>query len=529
MTVDKGRGALDLPGWLAYPARLGAPIFRRANWPRRGGRRHRPSDILLPQGYRAEVVAASLTAPVHVSFGPDGFAYVAEAGHHTAQPPRVVRVDVRTGEKRVHVEVPKSRWTVTGALTGSAWVDDALVLTNTDSVARVTADGTVEDIVSGLPGHGDHQVNHPIVGPDGKLYFGVGSATNWGVVGPDNFTFGWLSDHPDTHDVPARDITLAGTNFEYGDVVNNPLNKIRTGAFVPYGTETIAGHVIPGDVKANGAILRCRPDGSELEVVAWGLRNPYGLAFDAAGRLFATEHGGDDRGPRQILNDPDDLYEIREGAWYGWPDFASGVRLDDPHWGEKGQGREPVLAEFPDPEPPKPVVSFEPHVAANGLAIAPGGDFGFEGQAFVALFGDLAPITTARVATPRGYKIVRVDLEARRMVDFAVNRIQGPASKLPHGGFERPSHCAFGPDGALYVVDWGEMDIAPESAGVKVQHGSGTLWRIVRTSERAGEVPPPQTEVPFYAAQYATWAGAAGVAVIGVALLVRRAIRRRRK
>ena len=529
MTVERARGALDLPSWLGYLTRPGAGLFRRANWPRRGRRRHRPGDILLPQGYVAEVVATELTSAVHVTFGPDGMAYVAEAGHHTADPPRIWRIDPDSGEKEVHFTLPRERWVITGALTGATWVDDELIITHTDSVSRVRTDGTLDDIVSDLPGRGDHQVNHPLLGPDRRLYFGVGSATNWGVVGPDSFTFGWLADNPDVHDVPARDVRLAGRNYEYRDVLRNPLSTVRTGAFVPYGTETGPGEVIPGDVKASGAILRCRPDGSELEVFAWGLRNPYGIAFDGSGRLFATEHGGDDRGPRQIVGDPDDLYEVQQGAWYGWPDFASGIPLDDPYWGDKGQGREPVLAEFPDPEPPKPVVTFEPHVAANGIAISPAGEFGFEGQAFVAFFGDLAPVTTARLATPRGYKIARVDLERRRVADFAVNRFQGPASKLPHRGFERPSHCTFGPDGALYVVDWGEMDIAPESAGVKVQHESGTLWRIRRNGGPAGEEPPKPNEVPFYLAQYATWAGAAAVGIVAITWLLRRALRTRKR
>lgn len=60
---------------------------------------------------------------------------------------------------------------------------------------------------------------------------------------------------------------------------------------------------------------------------------------------------------------------------------------------------------------------------------------------------------------------MRVDRNLRRVVDFAVNRIEGPASKLPHAGFERPAHCQFGPDPdegtALYVVDWGEIELAP--------------------------------------------------------------------
>jgi glucose/arabinose dehydrogenase len=235
----------------------------------------------------------------------------------------------------------------------------------------------------------------------------------------------------------------------------------------------------------------------------------------------------DNRSQRQIVGDFDDLCLIEDGRWYGWPDFASGIRLDDPRWSDGGQGREPVPAEFPDSEPPVPVVSFPPHAAANGIASSPGGEFGFDGQAFVAVFGDLAPITTPRLATPVGFKIVRVDLEQRSIVDFAVNRIQEPASKLPHEGFERPSHCAFGPDGALYVTDFGEIDIAPEKAGIRVKAGSGSLWRIRReVSEAAGIEPAQPTVIPFYAAQYAAWAALVGGAIAAIALILRRAFRR---
>ena len=201
------------------------------------------------------------------------------------------------------------------------------------------------------------------------------------------------------------DVVLAGRNYEDRNVLGDLKETVRTGAFVPFGTETEPGQVIPGSVKASGAILRCDPDGGNLEVFAWGLRNPYGLAFAPNGSgLYATEHGMDNRSARHIVGDFDDLYRIDKGRWYGWPDFASGIRLDDPRWGDGGQGREPVLAEFPETDPPSPVVSFPPHSAANGLAISPGGTFGFGGQAFVALFGDLAPITTPRLAAPVGFK-----------------------------------------------------------------------------------------------------------------------------
>jgi glucose/arabinose dehydrogenase len=333
------------------------------------------------------------------------------------------------------------------------------------------------------------------------------------VVGADNFAYEWLARYPEFHDVPARDIILAGRNYEDRNVLGNVMMTVRTGAYAAFGTETQAGQVIKGSPKCTGAILRCAPDGGELEVVAWGLRNPYGVAFHPDGRLFATEHGIDERGRRFIVGDPDDLYEIQYGAWYGWPDFAAGVRLDDVRWGTGGRDRDPVLAEHPDPDPPKPVVTFEPHSGANGLAFSNDPCFGFVGNAFVALFGDLAPITTHHQAAPAGFKVVRLDPEAREVMDFAVNRISGPQSKLPHLGFERPSHCAFGPDGALYVVDWGEIQIAPERGGVRTKQGTGTLWRIRRMGERSGERPPRPLVVPLYTLQYlGILAGVVGLA-----------------
>ena len=527
MTVSTGkepgrRATIDLPSWLAYAYAPILPVLKRAIRLRRAGRRgHNPRDILLPQGYAAEVVTTGLNTPVHCCFDDRGFCYVIECGHKVEAKPRILKVDVSTGTYQTFFEWPAERWIKTGAVTGACWHQGALYVANTDTLSRIGPDGQLEDIVTGLPGKGDHQTNYPVVGPDGKLYWGQGSATNAGVVGADNFAYEWLPKSPDFCDVPARDITLAGRNYEYRNVLGNLAETVRCGAYVPFGTETHPGQVIKGSTRCTGAILRCEPDGSQLEVVAWGLRNPYGLAFHPDGRLFATEHGIDERGRRQIVRDLDDFYEIRPGEWYGWPDFASGIRLDDPRWGEGGAGREPVLAAHPNPTPPKPLVSFEPHAASNGVDFSRDERFGFVNDAFVALFGDLAPVTTPRQVVPAGFKVVRVDMRTRRVVDFAVNRIAGPASKLPHEGFERPSHCAFGPDGALYVVDWGEIEIAPEAGGVRMVAGTGALWRIRRTTEPAGERPPEPIRVPLYPLQYLLM-GAGALGLAGAAWLIGR-------
>jgi glucose/arabinose dehydrogenase len=462
-------------------------------------------------------VATGFNTPVHCTFDDRGSCYVVECGHKVEAKPRILKVDLQTGQYETFFAWPQERWTKTGAVTGACWRQRYLYVTNTDTLSRIGPDGSLEDLVTGLPGLGDHQTNYPVVGPDGRLYFGVGSATNAGVVGADNFAYEWLQYCPEFHDVPAQVVRLVGRNYEFRNVLGNLAETVRSGAYAPFGTPTEPGQVVKGNVKCSGAVLRCDVDGSNLEVVAWGLRNPYGSAFHPDGRLFMTEHGIDERGGRYIVGDLDDLYEIQEGAWYGWPDFASGLPLDDPHWGTGGQGREPVLAEHPDPNPPKPVVSFEPHAGANGVSFSADKRFGFVGDAFVALFGDLAPVTTPRLAAPAGFKVVRVDMQKHEVVDFAVNRIAGPASKLPHAGFERPSHCAFGPDGALYIVDWGEIEIAPEVGGVRMQQGTGTLWRIRRTEGPQGDKPPRPAVFPLYVLQLlALVAGAAALAALGL-------------
>ena len=140
-------------------------------------------------------------------------------------------------------------------------------------------------------------------------------------------------------------------------------------------------------------------------------------------------------------------------------------------------------------------MSFTAHAAANGFDFAADERFGFPGDAFVACFGDAAPVTTRRIV-PAGFKVVRIDMARRQVVDFAVNRIAGGASILPHNGFERPVDCRFGPDGSLYVVDWGEMVPAPERGGVEIRLGMGLLWRIRRTATDHGELPPKPLVLP---------------------------------
>lgn len=440
------------------------------------------SDVAVPPGYRVEAVATGLTFPTAVVMDDADHIYIVEAGYSYGEvftTPRLLRLE-RDGKKTEIAHGTSGPWTGASFHGGHFYIAES---GTPGRILEIGAEGAMRVVVDNLPARADHFTTRPVVGRDGWLYFGQGSATNSAVVGEDNLRMGWLKRQPATHDIPCRDIILAGENFETPDLLKpGAKEQAKTGAYVAFGTATRAGQVIPGQVPCTSAIMRSPLSGSAPELVAWGFRHPYGIAFSPEGSLYSTDNSYDERGSRPIFGSGDYLWKVERGAWYGFPDFAGGEQVNTQRFTPPGKKTPSLLlASYPN-IPPKPVAALGVHSSANGFDFSRNPAFGHVGDAFIALFGDMAA-NTGKVLFPIGFKVVRVNPVTGVTEEFFANKGKnnGPASFLKSGGIERPIDARFDNDGTgLYVVDFGVMTIAGKD--VQPRPGTGVLWRITRNA-----------------------------------------------
>lgn len=265
-----------------------------------------------------------------------------------------------------------------GPVTGVPWYDGLLYISHRGRVSTLDPDtGEFTTIVNRLPSWGFFHNNKVIFGPDGKMDFFLSTQGNAGPIDEHWSKVINAYNKPEAHEVPCQDVTLTGENFAVP--VEDPDtpdvdDTVLTGVYVPLGTETQPGQTIAGEVPCNGAFLRANPDGTDLGLVAWGLRSDFTYRFAPDGRLIATQNCGNPIAPREIHDDWETVYAIEEGAWYGWPDYFSGVPVTDPRFAPKMGEHRFVLTEethrrlLGDREaPPEPLVRLQPHVVALGF------------------------------------------------------------------------------------------------------------------------------------------------------------------
>jgi len=420
----------------------------------------------------------------------------------------------------------------------------------TGAASRMTPDGRVTPLFSGIiDSASEHQVNDIRVGPDGLMYVASGPAFNSAVAGLDNGSS--IEQKPDVHTTPCQDIVLTGQNFETPNILtpDDQSDKALTGAFVPFGTQTTPGQVVEGSNKCGGAILRFDPADPEgtLRPFAHGFRNIIGFAWDANGEMYAAVNGYDVRGSRPVNDEFDPTYRVREGAWYGYPDFsAGGEPLSDPKFDVPDTLQRPIYIGDQLQPPPKlinPVIDL----AASGLTapdpslvfgrhefgsspsmldVAPDSFGAMAGQVFVAEWGDLSPETNPLRDTRPGYRVSSIDPATGQAVPFVQNVVPGPASMQDARGqgIERPFNVKFGPDGAIYIVDYGEANVNMD----RIKQGkypyefppkTGAIWKV--TPAVASDVVMPDTGGPSVATM-AVLGTAAALGTAGALLVWRR-------
>jgi glucose/arabinose dehydrogenase len=184
-----------------------------------------------------------------------------------------------------------------------------------------------------------------------------------------------------------------------------------------FGSGSTCNACVEHDARS-AAVLSVKPDGTDLRVVARGLRNPYGLVVDRVHhRILVSVNGRDDLGSARDPEPADMVVQLRSGADFGWPRCWPSARLLVLVGACRGVAR--------------PVAYLEPHSSADGMAF-------WDGDLYVAEWGQY-------LSHRFGRRVVRV-------------RLKGPMRSRVSvfaGGFDHPLALAVDPGGALLVADWG--------------------------------------------------------------------------
>ena len=408
------------------------------------GRAPCPADnggITLSPGFCASVFADNIGHARHLVVAPNGVVYVNTwSGRYYGndKPPDggfLVALQDTKGTGRADVVMRFGSGAESGnhGGTGIALYNGGLFAETNDRIVRyplpagaIVPTAAPDVIVSGLPLTGDHPMHPFVIDAQGALYVDLGSATN----------------------------SCQAENRMPNSPGLQPCTELETRA----GTWRY-------DANRTGQQF------SPAERFVTGLRNGEGFAFDAAGRMYATQHGRDQLRenwpklyqPEQGANEPaEELVQLERGGDYGWPecyfDFSQQKLVLAPEYGGDGGKAVGVCAQRR-----APVAFFPAHWAPNDLALYSGSMFpaAYRGGAFIAFHG-----SWNRAPFPQqGYNVVFQPLADGKPTGPYVVFADGFAGAVEEPGqaAHRPSGLAVGPDGALYISD----------------DAHGRIWRVV--------------------------------------------------
>lgn len=376
--------------------------------PRDAAARARPRDpctgvgnavgVRLPRGFCLQEIARGLLRPRQLTFAPTGQLLVAESGRGWAR---------QRGRVGVLTRQPDGRWSADSFLLGLdrphgiAWRDGHLWVAAADRIVKAPLDlglaraEQATTVLGPLPATGRHVHKTLGFGPDGALYFSIGSGT-------DNGAPNGSRDGPD------------------------PCPEAEA-------LEPLA---------ARGVVNRWDPSTGRLTVFARGLRNNLGLAWHpTSGSLWGVENARDyidrqDPTLSDALLPHEELNHLVEGGRYGWP-YCYDDNLVSPEYARST--RQACAREAP------PAQLLPAHAAPISVLFYTGAMFPgpWRGRAFVTYHGYRAT----------GHRVVTVPFGADgRPSGPAEDFINGWEERpgRPHGHL---LGLAQGPDGALYLSD----------------------------------------------------------------------------
>lgn len=202
---------------------------------------------------------------------------------------------------------------------------------------------------------------------------------------------------------------------------------------LPYVIRGSDGSRIARNAGAGGVVVRCRIDGSHLELVATGFWNAFGLGFDGRGRLFLVDNDPDSRPPCRLL-------QVIPDGNYGF---------------QFRHGRDGL----------SPLISWNGELPGTlgmvaGTGEAPSSVLDAARTRFPATYGGSILVTATWDHQVEVFRPVPVGASFRSGREVLV---EGDASF-------RPVSLAAAPDGSVVFTDWVKPDYSV--------HGSGRLWHL---------------------------------------------------